>query len=220
MIYNVQLVDLGISIIVLFFVCSAGLIIPPYTFKFLQKEWLIWMMKAFKLFGSGVLISTAYIHMLQPSVELLSHDCLPSWVTGYAWSGFLAMAGMLFGLGLQVFYPTGHVHHYMNLDISPATESFELSTQGHRTAFLLELGVASHSVLIGMILGAKPIHERYSFLAAVSFHQFFEGMALSSVLVENLDWPTTLILFFICKMGLSRHFGYSCWCCIGVVDTK
>lgn len=50
---------------------------------------------------------------------------------------------------------------------------------------VLEMGIALHSVLIGIALGVSnsPCTIR-PLLAAITFHQFFEGIALGSCLIQ------------------------------------
>uniref|UniRef100_A0A453SPU2 Uncharacterized protein n=1 Tax=Aegilops tauschii subsp. strangulata TaxID=200361 RepID=A0A453SPU2_AEGTS len=54
---------------------------------------------------------------------------------------------------------------------------------------ILELGIVSHSVIIGLSLGVsqspctiKPL------VAALSFHQFFEGFALGDCISQESPW--------------------------------
>ncbi len=82
--------------------------------------------------------------------------------------------------------------------------------------YLLELGIAVHSVLIGLTLGTAT----KSFIAlfiALCFHQFFEAMALGAQ-IANLKSTSTrsaifLILFFSCTtpvgvaIGIGVHAG-------------
>ena len=49
--------------------------------------------------------------------------------------------------------------------------------------YLLEIGIASHSIIIGIALGATR-SDFIPLLVALTFHQFFEGIALSSVVIE------------------------------------
>lgn len=49
---------------------------------------------------------------------------------------------------------------------------------------VLEAGILVHSVLIGLDLGMLAGPTYTAFLIAITFHQFFEGFALSQVLIE------------------------------------
>lgn len=63
-----------------------------------------------------------------------------------------------------------------------------LSHGGHQhrkiTAYILEVGVALHSILIGVTLGVSRGSEFNSLLIAIAFHQFFEGFALASTAMD------------------------------------
>jgi zinc transporter 1/2/3 len=68
------------------------------------------------------------------------------------------------------------------------------------TVYILELGIALHSIIIGVTLGIA--REDFNILLiAICFHQFFEGIALSSIILEAelqkkyLAW----LMVFFCK---------------------
>ena len=49
---------------------------------------------------------------------------------------------------------------------------------------MLELGIALHSVLIGVALGVSDSATAPALAAALVFHQSFEGFALGSALAD------------------------------------
>lgn len=52
---------------------------------------------------------------------------------------------------------------------------------------VLELGVIIHSIVIGITLGASQSPETIkTLLAALSFHQFFEGLGLGGCISQVL----------------------------------
>jgi len=57
---------------------------------------------------------------------------------------------------------------------------------GNKTvsAFILEFGLTTHSVIIGITVGVASNDELPSLIAALTFHQFFEGVALGARLAE------------------------------------
>ncbi|RLM75693.1 zinc transporter 9-like [Panicum miliaceum] len=65
---------------------------------------------------------------------------------------------------------------------------------------VLELGIIVHSVIIGMSLGAsKSPNTIRPLLAALTFHQFFEGIGLGGCIVQArfcLRSVVTMALFF------------------------
>ena len=74
--------------------------------------------------------------------------------------------------------------------------------EAHRhkvSTYLLEFGIALHSVLIGVALGSN-VNEFIALFIALSFHQFFEGMALGAQIVRvermSLLSAILMIVFF------------------------
>jgi solute carrier family 39 (zinc transporter), member 1/2/3 len=60
---------------------------------------------------------------------------------------------------------------------------------------VLELGIIVHSVIIGMSVGASETPSTIRpLIAALTFHQFFEGLGLGSCIAQV---PNNFFLFFI-----------------------
>lgn len=104
----------------------------------------------------------------------------------------------------------GHAHGSNTID--------EDSTIRHRVvAQVLELGIVAHSVIIGISLGASesPCTIR-PLVAALSFHQFFEGMGLGGCIVQagfkNKSAAVILMTFFFAvttPFGIALGIGIS-----------
>jgi len=81
-----------------------------------------------------------------------------------------------------------HLHHTQadapttTNALSDEEEALEREQQEHRSreigTYVLEFGIALHSVIIGISLGTTIGAEFVSLLIALLFHQFFEGVAL------------------------------------------
>jgi zinc transporter 1/2/3 len=126
----------------------------------------------FRLLGCGIILATGYIHMLTPAQELFLDPCFPTWFPSYSgWSGVFALFGLLLAHALQTI-TAEHVSEKSLPFSSPLA-----------TAITLEFGTAVHSVLIGVALGVAT-DEFIPLLVAITFHQFFEGLALSSIITE------------------------------------
>ncbi|KAJ0802004.1 putative zinc/iron permease [Helianthus annuus] len=84
----------------------------------------------------------------------------------------------------------GHVHVHAHATDGHAhgsvLSSHEYQLMRHRIiSQVLELGIIVHSVIIGLSLGASQhISTIKSLLAALSFHQFFEGMGLGGCISQ------------------------------------
>jgi len=76
----------------------------PHRFLFVSRH-----------FGTGVLIATAFVHLLPTAFVSLTDPCLPPfWNEGYpAMPGLVAMSSVLVVVGIEMFFATrgaGHVH--------------------------------------------------------------------------------------------------------------
>lgn len=67
------------------------------------------------------------------------------------------------------------------------------------TAYILEFGIATHSIIIGITLGVARGPAFIGLLIALGFHQFFEGFALASTAIEAgfRTLKTPLLMAFI-----------------------
>ena len=83
---------------------------------------------------------------------------------------------------------------------------FELFFQKHGTPIdlvflmtqVLELGIVAHSVIIGISLGASESPQTIKpLVAALTFHQFFEGMGLGSCIVQVYYFESNILIFSI-----------------------
>ncbi|KAF9898795.1 high-affinity Zn(2+) transporter zrt1 [Lobosporangium transversale] len=104
-----------------------------------------------------------------------------------------------------------HSHGLTLLQCGPGV-STKVST------YMLELGIALHSVFIGIALGVLAGSEFWAMTIAICFHQFFEGIALGSRIAE-LSFhkkliPGLLVLAFALvtplgiAIGMGIHSGY------------
>ncbi|KXJ88913.1 Zinc/iron permease [Microdochium bolleyi] len=91
-----------------------------------------------KYFGSGVIIATAFMHLLTPAFEALSNPCLPDGpITAYDWAtGICLMTVMvMFTVELLVsrldFFGRGHSHAGEH---DPTADTFATSGKGEKPA--------------------------------------------------------------------------------------
>ncbi|KAG0244953.1 Zinc/iron permease [Mortierella sp. GBAus27b] len=92
----------------------------------------------------------------------------------------------------EVVVNTGnHHHHYQEMGHSHA-HGLELLEESQRkiSTYILEAGVAAHSIIIGVSLGVSSGTEFMGLLTALSFHQFFEGFALGAR-IADLEFEKT-----------------------------
>ncbi|KAG0295440.1 hypothetical protein BGZ96_011716 [Linnemannia gamsii] len=86
------------------------------------------------------------------------------------------------------------------------------------STYMLELGIALHSIFIGIALGVLAGSEFLAMTIAICFHQFFEGVALGSRIADltfKKKWlPAVLVLIFALvtpfgmAIGMGMRSGY------------
>jgi len=76
--------------------------------------------------------------------------------------------------------------------------------------YLLEIGISIHSVLIGIAFGLEK-HGLIVLMIALMFHQFFEGVSLSSVFIEahfkHIRSIIIMIVLYSCTMPVGGLIG-------------
>ncbi|CAK9435650.1 uncharacterized protein LODBEIA_P03770 [Lodderomyces beijingensis] len=74
------------SIFVILATSAIGTIFPLLSsrYSFIRLPW--WCFFGAKYFGSGVIVATAFIHLLEPASDALTDDCLTGPITEYPWA--------------------------------------------------------------------------------------------------------------------------------------
>ncbi|KAL6144140.1 hypothetical protein ACLB2K_054835 [Fragaria x ananassa] len=193
---------------------AIGVCIPIIgkTIPSLQPEKPIFFI--IKAFAAGVILATGFIHVLPDAFERLTSPCLKEnpWAN-FPFTGFVAMMAAIGTLmnhvngdEEKVGEHEGHVHVHTHgthghSHGSLDTNSAESQLLRHRViSKVLELGIVVHSVIIGISLGASesPATVR-PLVAALTFHQFFEGMGLGGCIAQARESQLTtiiMVLFF------------------------
>ncbi|KAJ6586228.1 ZIP-like iron-zinc transporter [Mycena sp. CBHHK59/15] len=191
------------SVFIILF-CSTGGTLFPVLAK--RSTWLHvpkFIFEFAKYFGSGVIIATAFIHLLSPGLDELSSDCLsPAWLE-YPYALVLCLLSIfsIFILELKLGVqhdPHGHnagshaAHGPEGADSPPTKYVADAEEQStHKVTHLddsasaqiigiaiLEFGVLLHSILIGLTLA---VDQGFKVLfVVIIFHQTFEGLGLGS----------------------------------------
>lgn len=171
----------------------------------------------FKQFGTGIIISTAFVHLLTHSQLMFANECLGN--LGYeATAGAIAMAGIFIAFVIEyvcermmrsrkaklnqaeAINSSGDSEkNGKNIDNnsnSPSTSPSALEkTSTHLedkvSVLLLEMGILFHSILIGITLVVAGDSYFITLFIVIVFHQFFEGLALGSR-IAGLDGCNTI----------------------------
>ncbi|KAF3450148.1 hypothetical protein FNV43_RR06228 [Rhamnella rubrinervis] len=167
-----------------------------------------------KSFAAGIILATGFMHVLPDSFDMLWSDCLEEnpWHK-FPFSGFVAMlsaivtlmvdsmatsiyskkcnAGVIpqsdvaAGQDQEMAVTVGsHFHGHHHHDVKADGEESQL-LRYRVVAMVLELGIVVHSVVIGLSLGASNnTCSIKGLIAALCFHQMFEGMGLGGCILQ------------------------------------
>ncbi|KAJ4170805.1 high-affinity Zn(2+) transporter zrt1 [Fusarium falciforme] len=133
-----------------------------------------------KQFGTGIIISTAFVHLFTHAFLMFSNECIGE--LGYeATTSAIVMAGLF--LSFLVEY-IGH-----RVVLAKTKASAALSSTERKSVFLstevlsilvMEAGIIFHSLLIGLTLVVSGDEYFITLFIVILFHQMFEGIALGS----------------------------------------
>ncbi|KAL6529805.1 hypothetical protein OROGR_015428 [Orobanche gracilis] len=180
-----------------------------------------------RAFAAGVILSTGFIHVLPDAFESLASPCLSESPWGdFPFAGFTAMVAAIGTLMIETYATSYHwrrstakteavgdeevavpIHNHATHDHAHGAVSQLESGSGetellrHRViSQVLELGIIVHSVIIGIALGASENPKTIRpLIAALSFHQFFEGIGLGGCIAQakfNTRAMAMMSLFF------------------------
>jgi solute carrier family 39 (zinc transporter), member 1/2/3 len=125
------------AIFVIWFGSTAGACFPIYAKRNKGLKVPEWTFFVAKYFGSGIIVATAFIHLLAPAHEALSNECLTGPITEYAWVEGIVMMTIfvLFFVELMVmryarFDDHGHEHEQSDSHShGPHEHEHELSSE-------------------------------------------------------------------------------------------
>ncbi|KAJ6429398.1 hypothetical protein OIU84_020931 [Salix udensis] len=152
-----------------------------------------------KAFAAGVILATGFIHILPDAFKSLTSPCLSQNLWGrFPFTGFVAMMSAIGTLMVDSF-ASGFYKRMHFKESKTANNTDEETAEEHEAKILalselvrrriisqvLELGIVVHSIIIGISLGASQSPETIKpLMAALSFHQFFEGLGLGGCITQ------------------------------------
>ncbi|TDH73488.1 hypothetical protein CCR75_009815 [Bremia lactucae] len=210
------------AIFIVFIVAGTGSMVPIISRMIPQSKANSVIMESVSAFSYGVVVATALIHMISEGIEKLSSECLGPIVEEYeSWGLAIVMITLLimhliecestvfFGdegsahghgpsngedtviLGENLPSPHSVNHPYQKKSMDEGDGSSKLSRK--IATLIFEAGVIFHSVIIGVNLGVASGPGFKTLLAALSFHQFFEGIAIGSSALKTVESKSKLL---------------------------
>jgi len=250
--YPVYVTIIGIAAVLL---CSFLGTVLPIIFRkktFFREDTLLF--SCIKLFGTGVILAVAFIHMIIPAGQILTseytYEIFNEKYTSFA--GVFAILGIILTHIIQVYTShflfknnDNHIHKKSSSDSSitlsvdseggDITEERTYHNKNNKKelvsavdgcveeqhgllhmmenkekqiiCYLLEIGISLHSILIGIAFGMTNDKELIVLMVALIFHQFFEGVSLSSVFIEAHFKRFTAIIVMIIVYSLTLPIG-------------
>ncbi|KAF6802175.1 ZIP zinc transporter [Colletotrichum musicola] len=173
--YNIPL---RIGLIFVILVTSAfGVYFPIFMIKWMPtKTHTVFLI--LKQFGTGIIISTAFVHLYTHAQLMFGNSCLGS--LGYeGTTSAIVMAGIFLSflveyIGKRVVMAKMAANPTAVSRLSPETVSI----------ICLETGIIFHSILIGITLVVAGDTFFLTLFVVILFHQMFEGIALGTRIAQ------------------------------------
>ncbi|PWN33771.1 Zinc/iron permease, partial [Meira miltonrushii] len=205
------------SVFILLAASLAGVLIPE-VMRWLRIANVIF---ALRFFGGGILLSTAFVHLVAHALTYFSNSCIGE-LQYEATPAAIMMAAvwMMIVINFLIMRPlrrkaalaitnqqalrstnsqSKHLHSKIKLEESELT--------------FLEAGIIVHSIVIGITIGTSSGEGWVAFLIAILWHQFCEGLALASriVLIPTLStlrvWIMYLAFVITTPIGIAIGIG-------------
>ncbi|KAK8121356.1 high-affinity Zn(2+) transporter z.t1.c1 [Apiospora kogelbergensis] len=129
-----------------------------------------------KQFGTGVVVSTAFVHLFTHANLMFENKCLGR--INYE----ATPAAILLG-GVIVSFMVDFLSHRLFSRRQQDDDERQISNDLVKI-FALECGILFHSLLIGITLVVTGDSFFFTLALVISFHQLFEGIALGSRIAE------------------------------------
>ncbi|EGD90561.1 hypothetical protein H112_02027 [Trichophyton rubrum D6] len=197
---------------------------PVLMQRFFASTMNIFVFTIIKQLGTGIMIATAFIHLLTHAELMFGNKCLGT-LQYEATATSIFMAGLFITFLIEYFgnriaFSRGKKHPQGD-DMEPsATSSHTGPVSGAKTGldsaianlghshshssfpddkisvFLMEAGIVFHSVILGVTLVVSGDSGYTPLFIVIIFHQMFEGLALGSRIADlaNTNISTKLVM--------------------------
>ncbi|OHW98678.1 zip zinc transporter [Colletotrichum incanum] len=173
--YNIPL---RVGLIFVILVTSAfGVYFPIFMIKWMPtKTHTIFLI--LKQFGTGIIISTAFVHLYTHAQLMFGNECLGA-LEYEGTTSAIVMAGIF--LSFLVEYVGKRMVMKKMASNPSAMSRFSPETV---TVLVLECGIIFHSILIGITLVVAGDTFFITLFVVILFHQMFEGIALGTRIAQ------------------------------------
>ncbi|ATY63812.1 Zinc iron permease [Cordyceps militaris] len=133
-----------------------------------------------KQFGTGIVISTAFVHLYTHASLMFNNKCLGD-------LGYESVTSAIVMAGLFLSFIVEYIGHRIVLSKEKAVAALSMEEKSQSifsaevvTILVLEAGILFHSLLIGLTLVVAADQYFITLFVVILFHQIFEGLALGT----------------------------------------
>ncbi|KAM7194671.1 hypothetical protein V8F20_007863 [Naviculisporaceae sp. PSN 640] len=190
---------------------TLGVYLPIFAISFIRPDNIVFTIM--RQFGTGIIISTAFVHLFIHANLMFQNDCLGDRIEYESTAAAILMAGLF--LSFLVEYAGARIVQWHS---AKASKSVEESSDGACVPkrarsvsaeliniYVLEAGVVFHSFLIGLTLVVSGDAFFITLYIVIVFHQFFEGLALGTRIASLGLTPTAALLMAGHSHGHHHH---------------
>ncbi|KAF7544236.1 hypothetical protein G7Z17_g10111 [Cylindrodendrum hubeiense] len=172
--------NIGLRVGLLFVILATSAIgvFGPILLHKLMPSKLNLIFIVLKQFGTGIIVSTAFIHLYTHAFLMFGNECLGE--LGYeGTTSAVVMAGILLSF-LVEFIGQRIVLAKAKSALSHGAKAKSLMSTEVVSILVMEAGILFHSLLIGLTLVVSGDAYFLTLFVVILFHQMFEGIALGS----------------------------------------
>ncbi|KAG6001892.1 hypothetical protein E4U21_003741 [Claviceps maximensis] len=174
--------DVGLRVGLLFVIMATsalGVFAPIFLHNILPKKFSL-LFTILKQFGTGVIISTAFVHLFVHASLMFGNKCLGD--LGYeGTTAAILMAGIFLSflveyVGQRIVLARARVTSLLSRE----QQARALLSNEVVSILVMEAGILFHSLLIGLTLVVAGDSFFITLFVVILFHQVFEGLALGT----------------------------------------
>lgn len=174
--------NIGLRVGLLFVIMATsalGVFGPIFLHRVLPKK-LSLLFTILKQFGTGIIISTAFVHLFTHASLMFGNKCLGD-------LGYEATTAAILMAGIFLSFLVEYIGQRIVLARTKATSHLSREQQAQAllsnevvSILVMEAGILFHSLLIGLTLVVAGDSFFITLFVVILFHQIFEGLALGT----------------------------------------
>ncbi|OAA49597.1 Zinc/iron permease [Metarhizium rileyi] len=174
--------NIGLRVGLLFVIMATsalGVFAPILLHKVLSNK-LSLIFTLLKQFGTGIIISTAFVHLFTHASLMFNNKCIGD-------LGYEGTTSAILMAGIFLSFLVEYIGQRIVLNRTKSTAMLTREQQAHAllstevvSILVMEAGILFHSLLIGLTLVVAGDSFFITLFVVILFHQVFEGLALGT----------------------------------------